>query len=122
MSLSQTHDQIIESAKANIKAAETKMKHDYDERNKTHQPPDFDGKRVWWKNVVSNQTSKLRDKALGPFVAEKSPDNPLVYRIVGHNGVFKDGIHVDHLKECYLENIPLGVLRNRGRPRREPPP
>ena len=71
------HQEIVENAKRNIKAAEAKIQWGYNWRFRTKPLPNYRNKRVWWKNVVTNQPSKLRDTELGPFVAHRKPSNPL---------------------------------------------
>ena len=118
-SLDISHEDIIADAKAKMKAAENKMKREYDQHNKTRDPPNLNGQRVYWKNVQSNQTKKLKNRALGPFLAWQDADNPLTYSIVGRDGVTKQGVHIDQLNRSDNEDVPLDVLRHRGRPRRD---
>lgn len=110
-----SHEEIIASARRNLGKTEERMKAYYDRRNRVKPTPDLHGKRVYWHNVINTKQGKLQPRSFGPFNAFRT-DNPRVFRIFGRDHYWKEA-HVDQLKRCFNEQVPLDRLRGRGRPR-----
>ena len=97
-------------------AAASKRRYDQNCRARMR---DLHGKKVYWKNAQPNPTEgkHLAPRFKGPFLAERT-ESRWNYRITDRDGNSKI-IHLDQLKECANNDIPLAPgLRGRGRPRR----
>ena len=108
-----TREETLTEVKRRLNAAAGRMKKDYDKRFKAKSARVLDGRRVYWKVPV--RKTKLGPTFKGPFLAERT-DNPLNFRIKG-SGRTSKVVHVNQLKPCYNDDVPLDTLRDRGRPR-----
>ena len=106
-------EEIRQGVKDRLKAATRKMKKNYDQRVRARTARKLAGKRVYWREAV--RKTKLKPTFSGPYIARET-DNPLNYELHGRGRITKV-VHVNQLKPCNNEDVPLDTLRGRGRPR-----
>ena len=105
---------IRSDARGKLKAAGAGGKKAYDRARGVQERSFQCGRKVYWK---AQNAHKLSPRWEGPFeIVQKVSETNYVIR--GATAVRKE-VHVNQLKECRDGNTDLGVLRGRGRPRKQ---